>query len=756
MSKSWFASLLVATFLGFCLGASAQAVVTIPDASLDAALRRTLNKPSGDLLQGDLAGIQEFYAMNPAKNGRLNGYHKAGATVLNVSGFTTLVDGSTLKIVGDSTTYTLVSHSADLYTITITPGLSASVAATSSGTQIIVGGVSSAGIVDLTGIEYCTSLRVLDLTGNSVANLAPLAGLPSLTHIFLTDNQVVDVTPLTGITTLRGISLANNKVVDLSPMAGHLPNLTKLDLWRNKIADISPLAGLTTLLWLDLRENLITDTTALMGLTNLTGLALDNNNIGDTGFYNLHVLTKLERLAVNFTGMRSLAGVQSLVNLHMLAAGGNTIPDFSRLVSNPGIQNGDYVFLGTVLGPPVDCGSIAILRARGVIVDDLGACTPAPPRNTDRDGDGISDYDEVRYYTDPTNADTDGDGMPDGWEVQYGLNPINPFDAQLDPDADGNTNLEEYLAHTNPNDPLIVSDIIVTPSGGVVPPGSSATMEAQITGAHGPLTYLWTKDGASITAPNVTGITGATLSFTNLVDANEGVYRCTVTNSAGTTAYAEKPLYVGTVVTISPQPQSQKKYYGDDVMMHVVATGGRGTKHYQWYREVASIRTATGGDANTLALAHVSAADAGKYYCVVRDDRGSYESNKATLSLAPRIVPVLSLPTTDTVAAGSTYTLRLQTTGGFQPVTYDWQFNGYPIEPTYSYSDGGELVLRDFQIDYAGVYAVFILDNNTESILQVCTLSVGPPMPAAGLVGLIAVAGAMATASATLLRKRRR
>lgn len=41
--------------------------------------------------------------------------------------------------------------------------------------------------------------------------------------------------------------------------------------------------------------------------------------------------------------------------------------------------------------------------------------------------------------------DTDHDGMPDAWEQSHGLDPKNPADGKTDVDADGYTNLEEYL-----------------------------------------------------------------------------------------------------------------------------------------------------------------------------------------------------------------------------------------------------------------------------------------------------------------------
>jgi hypothetical protein len=40
--------------------------------------------------------------------------------------------------------------------------------------------------------------------------------------------------------------------------------------------------------------------------------------------------------------------------------------------------------------------------------------------------------------------------MPNGWEQSYGLDPLNAADANADSDGDGFTNLQEYLAGTDP------------------------------------------------------------------------------------------------------------------------------------------------------------------------------------------------------------------------------------------------------------------------------------------------------------------
>lgn len=58
----------------------------------------------------------------------------------------------------------------------------------------------------------------------------------------------------------------------------------------------------------------------------------------------------------------------------------------------------------------------------------------------DTDGDGLSDEQELQYYTDPANPDTDGDGYLDGIEVEKGYSPLAASSTRMhehDYDGDG-------------------------------------------------------------------------------------------------------------------------------------------------------------------------------------------------------------------------------------------------------------------------------------------------------------------------------
>ena len=89
----------------------------------------------------------------------------------------------------------------------------------------------------------------------------------------------------------------------------------------------------------------------------------------------------------------------------------------------------------------------------------------ADPNNDDFDGDGISNWDEVKNggtATDPLKWDTDGDGqsdyfadrdnntVADGWELKH-YGSVGTVDPAEDADGDGVSNSEESYLDTDPN-----------------------------------------------------------------------------------------------------------------------------------------------------------------------------------------------------------------------------------------------------------------------------------------------------------------
>lgn len=101
-------------------------------------------------------------------------------------------------------------------------------------------------IKDINGLEYFTSLEILDLSSHQVSDITPLKGLQKLTYLILDDNPITDISPLSKLLNLKLLVLSNCKAVDYTPLA-NLINLQYLKLDNSTLTDITPLISLTNL-----------------------------------------------------------------------------------------------------------------------------------------------------------------------------------------------------------------------------------------------------------------------------------------------------------------------------------------------------------------------------------------------------------------------------------------------------------------------------------------------------------------------------
>ena len=106
------------------------------------------------------------------------------------------------------------------------------------------------GILDLSGLEHATNLRVLSLHGNSIEDLTPLANLIKLQYLNLGGCRIKDVSLLASLASLETLVLFENDITDITPLA-NLMNLKELRILRNPILDYTPLVNLPKIEYMD-------------------------------------------------------------------------------------------------------------------------------------------------------------------------------------------------------------------------------------------------------------------------------------------------------------------------------------------------------------------------------------------------------------------------------------------------------------------------------------------------------------------------
>ena len=307
--------------------------------------------------------------------------------------------------------------------------------------------------------------------------------------------------------------------------------------------------------------------------------------------------------------------------------------------------------------------------------------------------------------------------------------------------------------------------IDLQPAGDNLYVADDYTVSLGAAGGVGPLRYQWSfNDGGG---PVDVGRNLPFYTVWNLDATDIGDYACAIQDTTELSAPGhltpaeavsgdayldvQNPVAVTDPVANPPSAEGIVMYVDQyPLLFSVVASEGYGGYTYQWWHDdgeegkaVTEIPGAT-DDTYTIASPHVG--DSGTYYCVAADNNGSEATSGSSVPLT--VVPGLEV-TEDPLDAfgvlvGDAVSFSVSVTGGVLPRHYQWKFD----------DDGGAvnvgddaplLVVAPVGLADMGEYWCEVTDSLTGSIESGrATLTAEEPVPAAGLVGLALLAGAVA------------
>jgi hypothetical protein len=143
-------------------------VVNFPNPDIEVAIRKAIEKPTGNIYDTDLIGLK-----------RLSVY--IFETSPTIEGLQYCVDLEYLALL-----YAFEKGSYYCYDIGPLSGL----------TNLTEINLVLLGITDISALSNLTNLTEINLAGNHIVDISPLSGLTNLTKINLTGNDIVDISPL--------------------------------------------------------------------------------------------------------------------------------------------------------------------------------------------------------------------------------------------------------------------------------------------------------------------------------------------------------------------------------------------------------------------------------------------------------------------------------------------------------------------------------------------------------------------------------
>ncbi|MFP4502596.1 MAG: immunoglobulin-like domain-containing protein [Candidatus Hydrogenedentota bacterium] len=281
----------------------------------------------------------------------------------------------------------------------------------------------------------------------------------------------------------------------------------------------------------------------------------------------------------------------------------------------------------------------------------------------------------------------------------------------------------------------------------------------------------YTEQGATVSDacdPEVDVVIGGDTVDTGTLGSYVVTYDATDSEGNAAEQKTRTVYVVEELLNFTEQPVGAQLYRDEDpITLQATFSGGQDPSAYEWRRNGGIVES---GVPNTTTLSvEVDPAPLSPatytFQVSVTDVIDTYASDEADVEVGDRLSITNDIED-DMIIEGDDHTMTLGVAGGLGALVYQWQYDmdstesqdWQDLEDTGNVSgtDTDTLVISGFTIDNEGDYRCQVNDSVSDSITSsVATLTMGTGVPAAGMLGLAALAAMSALGGAAAIRRRR-
>ena len=230
--------------------------------------------------------------------------------------------------------------------------------------------LADCGLTNIDPLGGLSSLRILDLSENSIGSITGLVTLSALDELYLGHNALTSIPVLRGLKSLRVLDLSYNALTYVGGVSA-CPTLERLNLSHNRLSSVTPVSALTKLVWLNASYNSVSEVTMLAPCKKLQNFLMTDNKLTDVSF--LSGCAELVEINIDNNDVKTVPPLAEGCPLVSFSAAHNFLEDLSGLAGLQKLEyvNADYNNISSV-SVLKDCPALTLVNVYGTNVRSDG------------------------------------------------------------------------------------------------------------------------------------------------------------------------------------------------------------------------------------------------------------------------------------------------------------------------------------------------------------------------------------------------